>query len=159
MDVQFLTFREPLWLLTVSRRIRQRAYLPMDFDCRVFHVFFLFPWQTVLVCVCVHFSFKTINNRPTANTQQNGWHFALIFIQPAQKGRNSFIQISSVWEKEETPVIHIVLHPSVGRADEIRKSHKNFVFFFSPFLLCWTLLAHVSSPAANFYLLLSPLTS
>lgn len=83
----------------------------MNVDCRVFHVFFFFPWQTIVILsfsrVCVS---KTINNKPTT---QNGWLFllALIFIQPKK--------CPYVWEEEENSRIYFVMYyPSIHRARE-----------------------------------------
>lgn len=133
--------------LTISRRIRQRAYLPRDFDCRVFHVVFLFPWQTVLVSLCVHFSFKTINNKPTTtqqpnNKKKNGWHFGLWFLYNRRKKRQEirfrrhlFSIIPCVGKK--TPNVHMYtlcccIHPSIHRESgwDKKKSQKHFLLFY-----------------------------
>jgi hypothetical protein len=122
------------------------------------------------VSLCVHFSFKTINNKPTTTQQPNnkktvgilGFDF---YTTGAKRGKkygfdDIFSLLFRVWEKTRMSICILCavasIHPSIGKADEIRKKVKNIFFFFLclAFLLGWMLLAHVSSPAANFYLLL-----
>ncbi len=109
---------------------------------------------------------QTHHHHTTTQQQKNGWHFGLWFLYNRRKNKRQEIRFrrhlfSIIPRVGKNPNVHMYtmcccIHPSIGKADEIRKKVKNIFFFFLclAFLLGWMLLAHVSSPAANFYLLL-----